>query len=32
VFEQGFFDQAAQLWSGDGRLLATTTQIVSYRA
>ena len=32
VFVAGFFDQAAQLWSPDGRLLATTTQIVNYRA
>ncbi len=31
VFEAGFFDQTAQLWSPDGRLLATTTQIVNYR-
>jgi acyl-CoA thioesterase len=32
IFEAGFFDQTAQLWSRAGRLLATTTQIVSYRA
>jgi acyl-CoA thioesterase len=32
VFDTGFFDQTAQLWSPDGRLLATTTQIVNYRA
>ncbi|MBS0223739.1 MAG: thioesterase family protein [Proteobacteria bacterium] len=32
TFVAGFFDQTAQLWSTDGRLLATTTQIVSYRA
>ena len=32
VFVAGFFDQTAQLWSPAGRLLATTTQIVSYRA
>jgi len=32
VFEAGFFDQTAQLWSDNGRLLATTTQIVRYRA
>ena len=31
VFTSGFFDQAAQLWSPNGRLLVTTTQIVSYR-
>jgi acyl-CoA thioesterase len=31
VFSAGFFDQTAQLWSSDGRLLATTTQIVNYR-
>jgi hypothetical protein len=32
TFVAGFFDQTAQLWSADGCLLATTTQIVSYRA
>lgn len=32
VFEAGFFDQTAQLWSPNGCLLATTTQIVNYRA
>jgi acyl-CoA thioesterase len=32
VFVAGFFDQTAQLWSSGGRLLATTTQIVHYRA
>lgn len=32
VFEAGFFDQTAQLWSDERRLLATTTQIVNYRA
>jgi hypothetical protein len=32
VFAAGFFDQVAQLWSPGGRLLATTTQIVNYRA
>ena len=32
IFEAGFFDQTAQLWSADGRLVATTTQIVNYRA
>jgi acyl-CoA thioesterase len=31
IFHAGFFDQTAQLWSADGRLLATTTQIVTYR-
>jgi acyl-CoA thioesterase len=31
VFHSGFFDQAAQLWSPDGRLLATTMQIVTWR-
>lgn len=31
VFHSGFFDQSAQLWSPDGRLLATTTQIVTWR-
>lgn len=31
VFHAGFFDQMAQLWSAGGRLIATTTQIVTYR-
>jgi len=31
VFNGGFFDQAAELWSTDGRLLATSTQIVWYK-
>jgi acyl-CoA thioesterase len=31
TFVAGFFDQTAQLWSPDGCLLATTTQIVNYR-
>lgn len=30
VFSSGFFDQTAQLWSGE-RLLATSTQLVWYR-
>ncbi len=30
-FGQGFFDQAAQLWSEAGELLATSSQIVYYR-
>jgi acyl-CoA thioesterase len=32
VFTQGYADQTAQLWSRDGRLLATTQQIVYFRA
>jgi acyl-CoA thioesterase len=31
VFERGFHDQSAELWSADGRLLATTHQAVYYR-
>jgi acyl-CoA thioesterase len=31
VFNGGFFDQAAELWDADGRLLATSTQIVWYK-
>lgn len=31
VFRQGFFDQSAQLWSPEGRLLATSHQIVYYK-
>ena len=31
IFTSGFFDQSAELWSPDRRLLATTTQIVNYR-
>ncbi|MGD9885540.1 MAG: acyl-CoA thioesterase [Reyranella sp.] len=31
VFHAGIFDQSAQLWSPDGRLLATTTQLVTWR-
>jgi acyl-CoA thioesterase len=31
VFSGGFFDQAAELWGKDGRLLATSTQIVWYK-
>lgn len=30
-FGRGFFDQAAQLWSAAGELLATSSQIVYYR-
>ena len=28
----GFFDQHARMWSRDGRLMATTQQIVNYRS
>lgn len=31
-FHAGFFDQSAQLWSDDGQLLASTHQMVYYRA
>jgi len=31
-FDRGFFDQSAQLWSRDGALLATTYQIVYFKA
>ncbi|MEO7885826.1 MAG: thioesterase family protein [Polaromonas sp.] len=31
AFRNGFFDQTAQLWSEDGVLLATSTQIVYYK-
>lgn len=31
TFGRGFFDQTAQIWSPEGGLLATTTQIVNYR-
>ncbi|AHD19247.1 acyl-CoA thioesterase [Rhodococcus pyridinivorans SB3094] len=31
-FEQGFFDQSAQLWGRDGVLLATSHQIVYFKA
>jgi acyl-CoA thioesterase len=31
AFRNGFFDQAAQLWSEAGVLLATSTQVVYYK-
>ena len=31
TFQNGFFDQSAQLWSESGALLATSNQIVYYR-
>jgi len=31
VFERGFHDQSAEIWSADGRLLATSHQAVYYR-
>lgn len=31
IFERGFHDQSAEVWSEDGRLLATSHQIVYYR-
>lgn len=31
VFRNGFFDQAGQLWSASGTLLATTHQLVYYK-
>jgi acyl-CoA thioesterase len=32
IFSDGFADQTAQLWGKNGRLLATSTQIVWYKA
>jgi acyl-CoA thioesterase len=32
IFTKGYSDQTAQLWSRDGRLIATTTQIVYFRS
>ena len=31
IFERGFHDQSAELWASDGRLLATSHQLVYYR-
>ena len=31
IFERGFHDQSAELWTADGRLLATSHQLVYYR-
>ena len=31
MFRDGFFDQSAQLWSGSGDLLVTSSQIVYYK-
>jgi acyl-CoA thioesterase len=31
-FSGGYFDQSAQLWTRDGALLATTHQIVYFKA
>jgi len=31
IFERGYHDQSAELWSTDGRLLATSHQLVYYR-
>ena len=31
TFDRGFHDQSAELWSADGRLLATSHQLVYYR-
>lgn len=31
-YHAGFFDQSAQVWSDDGELLASTHQLVYYRA
>ncbi|GIZ52727.1 acyl-CoA thioesterase [Noviherbaspirillum aridicola] len=30
-FEQGFFDQSAEIWSGDGKLLAASHQLVYFK-
>lgn len=31
IFSGGFFDQTAELWADDGKLLATSTQVVWYK-
>jgi hypothetical protein len=31
IFDRGFHDQSAELWGADGRLLATSHQLVYYR-
>jgi acyl-CoA thioesterase len=31
IFDRGYHDQSAELWSKDGRLLATSHQLVYYR-
>jgi acyl-CoA thioesterase len=31
VYQNGFFDQSAELWSADGKLLATTHQMVYFK-
>jgi len=31
IFDRGFHDQSAELWSGNGQLLATSHQLVYYR-
>lgn len=31
IFDRGFHDQSAELWGSDGRLLATSRQLVYYR-
>lgn len=31
IFDRGFHDQSAELWSADGRLLSTSHQLVYYR-
>ncbi len=31
IFDRGFHDQSAEIWSADGRLLATSHQVVYYR-
>ena len=31
IFDRGFHDQSAELWSAEGRLLATSHQLVYYR-
>ena len=31
IFERGYHDQSAELWSTDGRLLATSHQAVYFR-
>lgn len=31
LFDQGFFDQSAELWSPDGTLIATSVQMVWFK-
>lgn len=31
AYQNGFFDQSAEIWSADGKLLATTHQMVYFK-